>query len=123
MNLPEVIIADFITAGDQFGWKDLTYAAVPATCGQAIEVPDIIVNFEYCVSPFSPVSVCRGVYDAKMSTPGAAISGFSTCFVPGFGPLDENEAIKGAEIFTSSDLYITADGDLHFSKRESCLHV
>lgn len=31
---------------------------------------------------------------------------------PGFGPRDENEAINGAGILNSSDLYITPDGDL-----------
>lgn len=43
------------------------------------------------------------------------------CLVPGFGPRDENEAINGALILTSSDLYITADGVLHFSEYELTL--
>ena len=38
------------------------------------------------------------------------------CWVIGFGPLDENEATKGAGTFTSSDLCITADGVLHLGK-------
>ena len=43
-----------------------------------MEVPDISVKSEYWVSPFNPVSDFRGVYDAKMSMPGATISG---CFI------------------------------------------
>lgn len=35
-------------------------------------------------------------------------------FEPGFGPRDENDAINGALTLTSSDLYITADGDLYY---------
>ena len=42
-----------------------------------MEVPDMTVNFENKVSPFNPVSDFIGVYDAKMSMPGAAISGCS----------------------------------------------
>lgn len=40
-----------------------------------MEVPDIKVNLEYWVSPFKPVSDFMGVYAAKMSIPGAEISG------------------------------------------------
>lgn len=36
-----------MAAGDQVGWKDLTYAATPAMCGHDMEVPDIMVNLEY----------------------------------------------------------------------------
>jgi hypothetical protein len=43
-----------------------------------MEVPDIRENLECCVSPFSPVSDLKGVYDAKMSIPGAATSGCVT---------------------------------------------
>lgn len=38
------------------------------------------------------------------------------CCDPGFGPLEENEATKGAGILISSDLCITADGVLQTSK-------
>lgn len=35
------------------------------------------------------------------------------CFDPELGPLEENEATKGARTLTSSDLCMIADGDLH----------
>lgn len=38
---PVVIRADLIAAGDQLGWKDFTKAAMPAACGQDMEVPDM----------------------------------------------------------------------------------
>ena len=124
--LPVVMMADLIEAGDQFGWNDFTYAAAPLTCGHDMEVPDMNVKSEYWVSPFNPVRDLRRVYDAKMSIPGAEISGcifryregkpvkqfalFSLLqkrnmeiiltlrrrWLPGFGPLDENEAANGA---------------------------
>lgn len=37
---PVVTRADFIAAGDQFGCTDLRRAAIPATCGQDMEVPE-----------------------------------------------------------------------------------
>jgi len=37
-----VIRADLIMDGVQPGCADLTKAAAPATCGQAIEVPDLM---------------------------------------------------------------------------------
>lgn len=40
-----------------------------------MEVPDMSVNLENWVSPANPVSDFKRVYDANMSTPGAAISG------------------------------------------------
>jgi len=42
----------------------------------------------------------------------AASGTFRICLDAGFGPLDENEAVNGAGIFTSCVLCITADGDL-----------
>jgi len=38
------------------------------------------------------------------------------CLDAGFGPLDENEAVNGAGIFTSWVLCITADGDLSLTR-------
>jgi hypothetical protein len=40
--LPVVTMADFIAAGDQSGWRALSSAAMPATCGAAMDVPDIV---------------------------------------------------------------------------------
>lgn len=48
---------------------------------------------------------------------------------PGFGPLDEKEAMNGAAIGTSSVLYITAEGDLHHAHKitqfyfETCFYL
>jgi hypothetical protein len=46
-------------------------ATIPATWGQAIEVPDCSANPLLCF-------VYTGGYAAKMSTPGAAMSGYPT---------------------------------------------
>lgn len=43
-DLPVVTRADLIAAGDQFPCTDLSRAAIPATWGQAIEVPDRSAN-------------------------------------------------------------------------------
>ena len=41
--LPVVMRDDLMAAGDHVGWKDLTYAAAAEACGQAIDVPEIIL--------------------------------------------------------------------------------
>ena len=61
--------------GDQSGWKVLTYAAAPATWGQDIEVPDIILYFTRLVSLRLPEGERIGENAANISTPGALISG------------------------------------------------
>lgn len=55
------MIADFSAAGDQFGWIAFSSATMPATCGVAIDVPDLILYEFPCA--------------AKMLAPGAAMSG------------------------------------------------
>ena len=55
------MIADFSAAGDQFGCRAFKSAMMPATCGVAIDVPDIISE-EFTVA-------------ARMLAPGAAMSG------------------------------------------------
>lgn len=42
-RLPVVIIADLIAAGLHEGWADLTMATSAETCGQDIEVPEIML--------------------------------------------------------------------------------
>lgn len=53
--------ADFIAAGDQFGWIALISAAIPETCGTDIDVPELSVN-DFLIAP-------------KIFTPGATTSG------------------------------------------------
>lgn len=55
-----------MAAGDHLGCADLMRATIPATWGQAIEVPDFIAN----------LLPSDGGTAAKMSTPGAAMSGY-----------------------------------------------
>lgn len=43
LSLPVVMRADWIAAGDQVGWNVLTYTAAAVTCGQDIDVPEIIL--------------------------------------------------------------------------------
>ena len=66
-------IADLIAAGDHVGWNDLIYAAAPVACGQAIDVPEIILNF----SPLIGESEAIGDHAANIYTPGALKSGCS----------------------------------------------
>lgn len=67
--LPLVMIADLIAAGDHEGWTALIKAAIPVTCGQAIEVPERMLN---CLS------ATAGDQDASMFSPGAVISGYKS---------------------------------------------
>lgn len=73
--LPVVMMADLIAAGDQSGWNDLTYAATPAACGQDMEVPDAILYLTCLLSSGSRDIEAIGEYAAKISTPGALMSG------------------------------------------------
>jgi hypothetical protein len=58
-----------MAAGDQLRCLDLMSAAIPATWGQDIEVPDKNVKPLLFLVPL-------GGNAAKMSTPGAAMSGY-----------------------------------------------
>jgi len=51
------------------------YAATPVTCGQAIEVPDSTEYFTRLLSRLSSDGKLKGEYAARISTPGADISG------------------------------------------------
>lgn len=68
-NQPVVTRADLMAAGDQSRCKDFMSAAIPATWGQDIEVPD---SSAYPWMSFEPI----GGYAAKISTPGATMSGY-----------------------------------------------
>ncbi|KAM1602438.1 hypothetical protein ACFX1Z_029159 [Malus domestica] len=74
-TLPVVIIDDLIAAADQSGWNALTYAATPAAWGQAMEVPDARLYFACLLSPGKSVIGRTGGNAAKISYPGALISG------------------------------------------------
>lgn len=112
--LPVVMRADLIAAGDQSGWNDLTYAAAAAAWGQAMDVPERMLNGTILLSPGSPVTDASSEYAANMSSPGAAISGFKMLRVIFWGPLDEKEAMKGAVlVLTTLVLYMTAWGFLY----------
>ena len=62
--------------GDQSGWNVLTYAATPATWGQAMEVPDIILYLTLLMS-YTEVGAI-GEYAARICSPGALKSGWIT---------------------------------------------
>ena len=61
--------SDFIAAGDQSGCGALSNAAMPVTCGVAMEVPDLKVKPRYD-------GELLGMVAAKILTPGAATSGY-----------------------------------------------
>lgn len=68
-NLPVVMIADLIIEKLQVGWIDLMKAIAPLTCGQAIDVPDVMPNKDDFLSSV------LGIIADNMPTPGAVISG------------------------------------------------
>ncbi|OEJ34324.1 hypothetical protein BGK67_25955 [Streptomyces subrutilus] len=68
------------------GWRCLTMAAAPATCGVAMEVPDMPW---YAYTPRPPAAA------AEIPTPGAAISGLRVCWRPA-GPRLEKTAVASS---------------------------
>lgn len=68
--------ADLTIEGVHLGWTDLMSAAAPVTCGQAMDVPEFILNKDgFFPSGTLPGSVLWGIVAAKMAIPGAIISG------------------------------------------------
>lgn len=65
-SLPVVIIADLIADGDQDGCTAFMRATIPVTCGQAMEVPDKMLKFNFAIA---------GDQAARIFNPGAATSG------------------------------------------------
>src|SRR6476469_3518553 len=88
-TLPAVVImADFTMAGDQDGFLPRSSAPKPATCGAAMDVPDMKPKF----APPEPI----GETPARTATPGADTSGFSRSdAVASSGPREEKPAICG----------------------------
>src|SRR5690349_13775630 len=81
--------ADLIAIGDQSGCRFLSRAERPATCGADMEVP----LYKLKLRPAFP----GGATEARISCPGAIISGLSKSPAPAVrGPRDENAAVKGA---------------------------
>jgi hypothetical protein len=68
--IPVVMIADLMAEGDHDGYTLFTRAAIPVTCGHAMEVPDRMLK---CIS------FLAGDHAAKMFSPGAAMSGYKKC--------------------------------------------
>lgn len=71
---------DFIAAGLHVGWIALRRAAIPDTCGQAMEVPDSILKITgdgwcWVIEVEDCNSESAGDQDDNILTPGAAISG------------------------------------------------
>lgn len=73
---PVVIMADLITEGLQPGCIALRRPAMPAICGQDIEVPDSELKGTRLLSKAMPVGLVASEYAARMLTPGAVISGY-----------------------------------------------
>lgn len=61
------MIADLIADGDHDGWTALTKVAIPVTCGQAMEVPERMLNSSLPAA---------GDQAASMFNPGAVTSGY-----------------------------------------------
>src|SRR5215217_2183077 len=75
---------DFTCATVQLGWRWTSSAAAPATCGDAMLVPESSDHW-----PFGT--------DERIDAPGAAMSGFSFIVI-GVGPDDEKYAIAFADV-------------------------
>jgi len=67
-------MADLIAEALQVGFLDLMLPARPETCGHDIEVPDLKLYGEGFF-PFGTSVTSLPIHDARMATPGAAISG------------------------------------------------
>lgn len=74
-SVPEVMIADLIAALLQVGWMALRSAAVPATWGQDMEVPEKMLYLTTRWSTSNLVGEDPSVHAAKIFSPGAVISG------------------------------------------------
>ncbi|KAF2297961.1 hypothetical protein GH714_006773 [Hevea brasiliensis] len=77
LNFPLVQVIDPNTSsrdGLHVGFWDLTAAAIPETCGHAMEVPESTLNSGGSF-PLTVSCVSLPIHAAIMSTPGAAISG------------------------------------------------
>ena len=61
------MIADLIAEGDHVGCTALIKVAIPDTCGQAMEVPERMLNSRFAAA---------GDQAASMFTPGAVTSGY-----------------------------------------------
>lgn len=73
-DIPVVIIADLIIDELHSGCTDLMNATAPATCGQAMEVPDVMLKNDGLVE----VKVSSGIVAARIATPGAIMSGYNS---------------------------------------------
>ena len=99
-GLPVVTSADLSSATDQVGWRCLSRAAAPATWGLAMLVPES--------DDHAPPGT-----DERMSTPGAATSGFS-CSESAVGPTEEKSAwiaLVGAPWTSTAATAIAASAD------------
>ena len=70
-------MADLIAEGLHLRFLDLTVAAIPETCGHAMEVPEITL-YRGGSLPSGASTVSFPIHAARMLTPGAAISGCKT---------------------------------------------
>jgi hypothetical protein len=83
-----VRIDDLMAAADQSGWKLLTSAVLPLTCGVDIDVPDLIWN----VPNTSMVSYGNA---SMMLSSGGNISGFNMPGLKKRGLRDKNVSTVG----------------------------
>lgn len=69
------MMADLMAEALQVVWRDLMLPARPETWGHDMEVPEMML---YCEGffPFGTSSASLPIHAARMSTPGAAISGY-----------------------------------------------
>ena len=109
-----VISADLMAAGLQSGCACRSSAAMPLTCGHDMDVPEMMLYFTHLVSLSSAEGEVSPVHAARMSTPGAVMSGLRISGARRFGPRLEKDAILGEEGFLPTTVpwnTIVATGD------------
>eukprot|EP00252_Welwitschia_mirabilis_P009333 TRINITY_DN2185_c0_g1_i1.p2 TRINITY_DN2185_c0_g1~~TRINITY_DN2185_c0_g1_i1.p2 ORF type:complete len:215 (+),score=-43.55 TRINITY_DN2185_c0_g1_i1:946-1590(+) len=91
-----LIIADRMAAGDHPGREARSNAATPLTCGQDMDVPEIILNTTRRGSLARLDGPTAPDHAARIFTPGAVKSGFRISGVITLGPRELKAAITGA---------------------------
>ncbi|GKB43820.1 hypothetical protein Tco_0888762 [Tanacetum coccineum] len=97
MGLRDLNLWERCPQGDHYGCALLSNVAVPARCGQDIDVPDTILNVALVV--LLSIELDQA---AKMSTLGPSVSGFSIRGLAKLGHRDEKEAAFGANLMLST---------------------
>ena len=99
------ISSDLSSAGESVGCACVSSAPVPATCGEAIEVPWMDWN---TLPGLAVIAAGRSAAPARICAPGAAMSGLTRSGTAVCGPREENEAIMRSCVVRSTRPWVRA---------------